>query len=190
MDTALWALGRGTGVAALVLFTVSIVLGVLTRSGRPLPGLPRFAVTLVHRDVSLTATVFLLIHIVSLFFDSYAQLRLVDTVLPFVAAYQPFWQGLGTLAFDLVIAVAVTGALRNVVGRRVFRVVHWGTYVLWPIAVAHAVGTGTDGTSAWFLTLAGVCTAAVVAAVVWRVTSRSVEYSGVRLPHRVKEKVS
>nr|BFF16385.1 hypothetical protein GCM10025699_76880 [Microbacterium flavescens] len=79
MDTALWALGRGTGVAALVLFTVSIVLGVLTRSGRPLPGLPRFAVTLVHRDVSLTATVFLLIHIVSLFFDSYAQLRRSST---------------------------------------------------------------------------------------------------------------
>ncbi len=31
MDAALWALGRGTGVSALVLLTVALLLGVLTR---------------------------------------------------------------------------------------------------------------------------------------------------------------
>lgn len=35
MDATLWALGRGTGVSALVLLTVALLLGVLTRAGCP-----------------------------------------------------------------------------------------------------------------------------------------------------------
>ncbi|WP_082454805.1 MULTISPECIES: ferric reductase-like transmembrane domain-containing protein [unclassified Frigoribacterium] len=182
MTEALWALGRGMGVAALVLFTAAVVLGVVTRSGRPLPGLPRFSVTLVHRDVSLFATAFLVVHIVALLFDPYAQLTLLDTVVPFFGDYEPFWQGLGTLAFDLTIAIALTGVLRRHVGRRLFRAVHWGTYLLWPVALAHAIGNGTNGTDAWFLALAGLCTASVVAAVVWRLSTRFVELDAQRLP--------
>lgn len=35
MDATLWALGRGTGVSALVLLTVALLLGVLTRQDAP-----------------------------------------------------------------------------------------------------------------------------------------------------------
>ena len=49
LDSALWALGRGTGVVALGLFTASLVLGVLARSGRPLGPLGRFGVADLHR---------------------------------------------------------------------------------------------------------------------------------------------
>ena len=43
--TALWYVSRATGVVALVLLTVVLLIGLLvTRQGR-LPGLPRFAVT-------------------------------------------------------------------------------------------------------------------------------------------------
>lgn len=183
MTEALWALGRGTGVAALVLFTAAVVLGVVTRSGRALPGLPRFSVTLVHRNVSLFATAFLVVHVVALLFDPYAQLTLLDTVVPFFGSFEPFWQGLGTLGLDLTVAVALTGMLRRHVGRRVFRAVHWGAYLLWPVALAHAIGNGTNGTDAWFLALAGACTLAVGGSVVWRVSTRFVELDDRRLPH-------
>ncbi|MET4053079.1 sulfoxide reductase heme-binding subunit YedZ [Frigoribacterium sp. PvP054] len=182
MTEALWALGRGTGVAALVLFTAAVVLGVVTRSGRPLAGLPRFSVTLVHRNVSLFATAFLLVHVVALLFDPFAQLTLLDIVVPFFGDFRPFWQGLGTLALDLTIAIALTGMLRRHVGRRVFRAVHWGTYLLWPVALAHAIGNGTNGTDAWFLALAGLCTVAVVASVAWRLSTRFVQLGTRRRP--------
>lgn len=44
MTDAVWAFGRVSGVVALILFTITLVLGVLTRSGRPLPGIPRFSI--------------------------------------------------------------------------------------------------------------------------------------------------
>ena len=35
LTDALWYLGRGTGVVALLMFTLTMVLGITTRSGRP-----------------------------------------------------------------------------------------------------------------------------------------------------------
>jgi predicted ferric reductase len=172
MDEALWALGRGTGIVGLILFTVSVVLGITVRGGRPLAGLPRFGVARLHRDVALLATTFIGIHLVSLLFDSYAQLKLVDVVLPFLASYRPFWLGLGTLAIDLVVAVVATALLRRRIGVKAFRVVHWATYALWPIAVAHAVGSGTDAARPWFLAIIAVCSAMVLGALGWRLSAR------------------
>lgn len=180
MNEALWALGRGTGVVALALFTVSVLLGILTRSGRPLLGLPRFSVTLVHRNVSVLATVFIAIHLLSLLGDSFAQLRVVDFVVPFLGASKPLWLGFGTVAVDLLIAVMVTGLLRRHVGLRVFRAVHWLTYAMWPIALVHSIGNGTDASKPWFIAFAVACSAAVVAAVGWRLTKGFVEYQSVR----------
>lgn len=172
MDEALWALGRGTGVVGLVLFSLALVLGVTVRAGAQLPGLGRFGVARLHRDVALLASAFIGIHLVSLLFDSYAQLDLVDLVLPFFASYRPMWLGLGTLAIDITIAVVITALLRHRVGARVFRVIHFGTYLLWPLALVHAIGAGTDSGEPWFLGTAAVCTVAVVVAVARRLVIR------------------
>lgn len=168
MNEALWALGRGTGIVALVLFTVTMVLGIVTRSGRPLPGIGRFGVADVHRTAALTGTGLIAVHLVSLFFDSYAQLNLVDFVFPFLGAYKPLWLGLGTVAVDLLVVVTAVSLLRHRVGPRVFKAVHYLTYALWPIALVHSLGNGTDAASTWFLGIASGCTAAVALAVLWR----------------------
>src|SRR6476620_899457 len=102
MTNALWYLGRGTGVSALVLFSLVMVLGTIVRSGRPLPGLPRYAVSAVHRTTSLTALGLLAIHILTLLFDPFAGLRLVNLVVPFTASYRPMWLGFGTLGAELI----------------------------------------------------------------------------------------
>jgi len=180
MSEALWAFGRISGIVALILFTVAVLLGVVTRSGRPLPGLPRFSVTLVHRNAAILASVFLVFHVGTLMLDSYAKLNPIDVLVPFLGAFRPFWQGLGTVAFDLLLAVMVTGLLRRWVGVRTFRAVHWLTYAIWPIAVAHGIGNGTNGTSRWFLLITAVCATAVLAGVIWRVSARFVELSHIR----------
>ncbi len=66
MNNALWYLGRGTGVVSLVLLTVVMVLGIGSRSGRPVFGLPRFGVVALHRSASMLAVAFLVIHVVTL----------------------------------------------------------------------------------------------------------------------------
>lgn len=187
---ALWALGRGTGTVTLVLLTVSVLLGILTRSGRPALGLPRFAVTRVHRNAGLLAAVMLTVHLVSLFFDPFAQLKIVDVLVPFLGSYRPFWLGLGTVALDLLLAVLVSSLLRRHIGLTVWKGVHWATYGLWPVALTHGLGNGTDAFTPWFLAVTGVCVLSAVAAVVWRVQEGFVERHAHRVersaPHRAE----
>lgn len=181
MSEALWALGRGSGMAALVLLTFAVASGILTRSGRPLLTVPRFGVVELHRSTALLGSMFVGIHIVSLFFDPYAQLHLIDAIAPFAGAYKPFWLGLGTLAFDLLIAITLTGLLRHRLGLRTFRAVHWLSYALWPIALAHALGNGTDSGSGWFLATAFACTVVVASATTWRLRRNFQEHQHTRV---------
>jgi len=187
MSDALWYVGRGTGVASLLLLTVVVALGIATRSGRAIFGLPRFAVAAVHRSASLTAVVFLLVHVGSLYFDPYAQLHLVDFLVPFVGAHRPLWLGLGTVGLDLIAALVVTSLLRHRIGLRTWRAVHWLAYLSWPVALSHALGNGTDNGTWWLRGLAGACTVAVLGAVGWRLSERFQEYGDARVPPQPRD---
>jgi sulfoxide reductase heme-binding subunit YedZ len=181
---ALWYLGRGTGVVALVVFTITVVLGITTRSGRSALGIGRFGVAELHKTASLTGVGLILVHVGTLLFDPWAQLHLVDTVLPFLAGFRPLWQGLGTLAVDLLALLTVSSLLRHHIGPRVFRALHWTAYGMWPLAMAHALGTGSDATTSWFRGLAVACAAVVMAALTWR-TSTGFAERGMRRRPRV-----
>ena len=173
----LWALGRGNGIVALAFMTLSVALGVATRSARPLFALPRFGVADVHRFVALAGTLLVGLHLGLLFMDPYAKLKLIDFVVPFLGSYRPIWQGLGTVAVDLLIVIVITSLLRQRLGVRTFRVIHWTTYLLWPIAMAHALGNGTDTGHLWFMAFAGVCALLVLITVVFRLRSDFTEYA-------------
>jgi predicted ferric reductase len=185
-DEALWAIGRGCGITALAFLTISVALGIVSRSGRSLLGLPRFGVADIHRFAALAGSLLVVLHMTLLFLDPYAQLRVVNFVVPFLGAYRPLWQGLGTLTFDLLVVIVLTSLLRHRLGLRVFRIVHWITYVLWPIALAHALGNGTDAHHVWFQAFAGCCALAVYSAVVWRSRANFTEYASARALGRTR----
>ncbi len=185
-SSALWYLGRGTGVVALVLLTLSVCLGVITRSGRRLPGLPRFSLADLHRTAALTGAGLVVLHVTTLLLDPYAQLRLTDLVLPFQGQYRPMYLGLGTLAVDLLLLVVTTSLLRHRLGPRVFRAVHWATYVLWPLALLHGLGIGTDAPATWFTAIAAGCAGVVATVGMWRLTPAFAERGRVRLPREVR----
>jgi sulfoxide reductase heme-binding subunit YedZ len=172
--SALWYIGRGTGVVTLVLFSIVVALGIATRSAQPVLGLPRFAVTAVHRSASLLACTFLAIHIVTMLADPAAPLYLVDIVVPFAGPYRALWLGLGTIAMELIVALVVTSLLRPRIGLRAWRFVHWAGYLAWPVAILHAVGTGTDNGQPWLWAVVAACVALVLASVWWRLSIRPV----------------
>ncbi|MDQ2729877.1 MAG: ferric reductase-like transmembrane domain-containing protein [Actinomycetota bacterium] len=165
---ALWYLTRGTGLVALVLLTVTMVLGITQVVRYARPGLARFVIAGLHKNASLLAVVFLGVHIVTAVADTFAPIRIVDVFVPFVGTYRPLWLGLGAVSFDLMIALIVTSLVRERIGLRVWKAIHWAAYASWPVALAHGLGTGTDTKLSWVLFVYIVCLVAVGAAVVWR----------------------
>lgn len=167
-NIALWYAARGTGMVALMLLTATVVLGVMGPLRTSTRSLPRFAVALLHRNIALLTLVFLVVHIGSSVVDRYAGIGWMDALVPFGSVYRPFWLGLGAAAFDLLIALIVTSLLRPWINQRLWRAVHWLAYACWPVAMVHALGTGTDAWHGWTLLVTLGCLGAVAVATVIR----------------------
>jgi hypothetical protein len=178
--SAYWYLTRGTGVVALLLLTTGLVLGVLTSTRWATPRWPRFVVSGLHRSVTLFALAFVVVHVLTTILDGYAPIGVKDAIIPFVARYRPIWVGFGAVAFDLLLALILTSLLRARVGFRAWRYVHWLAYASWPVALVHALGTGSDARTRWFGLLALLSIGSVIAAVLWRVTEARTAPGSVR----------
>jgi hypothetical protein len=176
-----WFLTRSTGIVLLLLLTVVTVIGVLV-AGRPATGrVPGFVPVDLHRRLTVVALVLLLGHVGASVVDTYVTITWLDAVVPFVTTYRPLWTGLGTLALDLVLLVALTSALRHRMSARAWRGVHLTAYAVWPLAVLHTLGDGSDARSAPLLVLTAGCVAAVLAAGWWRLRDEARFHGRVRL---------
>ncbi len=179
--TAFWYTTRATGFVALLLLTLSVGLGVMNvRRDQP-AAVPRFVLDAVHRNASLLAMAFLVVHIVTSVLDGFAPITLTDGIVPFISGYRPIWLGLGTVAFDLLIAVVITSLARRRLGYDAWRAVHWLAYASWPVAVVHGLGTGSDTKTGWALVITGVCVVAVLVAVVARASAGWPAHRGMRI---------
>lgn len=167
----LWYLTRSTGIVALLLLTASLVIGVATSTRSGSKRTSRFVVGGLHRNLSLASVAFVAVHVLTAEMDTFAPIGWAASVVPFVSSYRPIWLGLGTVAFDLLLALVATSLLRRHLGQRAWRAVHATAWLAWPVAVVHGLGTGSDARLGVvdFITLA--CIAAVVAAIAWRLSS-------------------
>jgi len=166
--TVLWYASRATGVVSLLLLSLVMIIGMLVNRQGRLPGLPAFAVTGLHRNLSLLAVGFVAVHVATAIADPYVTIRLIAAVVPFTSGYEPFWLGLGAVALDLLLALIVTSLVRARLGRRVWRGVHWLSYAVWPVAFVHCLGASTDLHSGGLKALAIGCALAVGGALLWR----------------------
>ena len=167
-SSALWYLTRATGLVSLILLTATVVLGTVASVGWTTERWPRFLSQSVHRNLSLFCLALIGVHIVSTVGDGYVPIGLADAVIPFRSIYRPIWVGLGALAFDMLLAVAITSALRRRIGVAAWRGVHWLAYACWPIAVVHGLGAGSDTKLPGALLVFAACIGSVTAAAAWR----------------------
>jgi sulfoxide reductase heme-binding subunit YedZ len=168
-STTIWYTMRATGIVALVLLTGTMVLGILTAGRSASRRWPAFTRADLHKRVSLLAMVFLALHVLTAVLDTYVSVGWAAIIVPFASPYRPLWTGLGTVGVDLMVAVAVSSALRQRISARTWRGIHWLAYGSWPVAMAHSLGMGTDASALWMDILAGLCVAAVTGALAWRI---------------------
>lgn len=168
---ALWYLTRGSGVVSLLLLTAGVVVGITTSTRWAKARWPRFVVEGLHRNLSLAATIFLGVHIASSVVDTYVSIRWLDAIVPFGGRYKPMWLGLGALSFDIFVAVALTSLVREHLGYRSWRAVHWLAYACFGLAVAHSLGIGTDRHQTWMMAINLGCISLVALSVLWRLAT-------------------
>ena len=167
----LWYLNRGSGVALLLVLTATLCLGILSARDGSRRLVPAFVSQQVHRNLGVLALVLVVGHICTAVVDTYVDIRWWQALSPVGATYKPLWLGLGSVAFDVMLLVVLTSALRRRLGQRAWHAVHLLGYLSWPIAMVHSAGIGTDATSSWGRQVGLGCLAAVVGATLVRVAA-------------------
>ena len=144
-----WLVSRASGVVAVILLSLSVLLG-LAMAARVLsrPGLKRAAVKL-HEQVALTAIFAIAAHGLSLLGDHWLKPGWSGVTLPFTLSYRPAFTGLGIIAGYLVVLVGPTFYLRRRIGARRWRRLHRLTTLAWLLSVIHTIGSGTDAHKLW-----------------------------------------
>jgi len=164
----LWYATRATGLVTMLLLTASVLLGILTTGRFAGDSWPRFLTVGLHRNLALLTAVFLALHVGTTVVDQFVSIPLTAAFLPFASDYKEYWLSLGAVALDLLIALVVTSLIRNRLGLRTWRWVHWAAYVCWPVALVHGFGAGTDRGTLWVFVLTIACAAVVAGVATWR----------------------
>jgi DMSO/TMAO reductase YedYZ heme-binding membrane subunit len=167
----LWFATRGSGIVSLILFSAVACLGLLSVARAQSPGWPRFLTVGLHRNLALLSVAFLVVHIATAILDPFTSLGWAAAVIPLASSYRPVAVALGVVSVDLALAVIVTSLLRERIGQRAWRAVHWAAYAAWPLAVAHTVTAGSDALAVWMLAATAACVLAVGACLFWRLTA-------------------
>jgi methionine sulfoxide reductase heme-binding subunit len=164
-----WYAARAAGVVAYILLSTVVVLGVTMAGKKKLHRWPRFAVEDIHRFGGILVGTFVAIHVVTIAIDSWLPFSLVSIVVPFISKYKPIWVGLGIVAAELLVALAITNRLRNrSLPYRFWRRAHYLNFAVWGGATLHNLGSGTDRGTPWLLAIMAATIGLVVAAVIWR----------------------
>lgn len=167
----LWFATRGAGIVSLILFSVVATLGLLAVARTQSARWPRFLTVELHRSLALLSVVFLAVHILTAVFDPFTHLGIGAALLPLASSYRPLPVAFGVVSVYLGTAVVVTSLLRDRIGHRVWRAVHWAAYAAWPLAVEHTLTAGSDAWAPWMLAVEATCIVLVGAALVWRVSA-------------------
>jgi len=146
-----WIVTRASGLLALVLVTISVLIG-LTLAGKP----TRDAVLLrrlrpLHEQTAIAGLVAIVIHGIALLCDPWLDVGIVSLAVPFTLHYATAFTGLGVIAAYLAFLLGLTYYVRNRIGARLWRTAHRATVVVYLLGVVHAFGAGTDSGSIWFL---------------------------------------
>jgi len=180
-STAVWYAARAGGIVAYVLLSVSVLAGITLAGKQHVPGLPRFAVEDVHRFLGLLAGLFIAIHVGSIALDTVVPFSLTQLVVPFTASYRPLATGLGIVALELLVAVAITNLLRSRLPHRIWRRAHYATFGVWLLATGHGILAGSDRDQTWLLVLYAIAVGLVAVASALRVGATSARRAGVAL---------
>jgi len=149
-----WITSRAAGIAALVLSSISVCVGLLM-GGRLLKRRgPDLRVT--HEALSLAALAALAVHGLTLIGDTYLHPSLADIAVPFLGGYKTLWTSTGIVAFWALLILGVSYYARARIGVQRWRKLHRLTALAWMLGVVHSLGEGTDAGQAWFLAMTAI----------------------------------
>ncbi len=139
-----WYLGRSAGLVSYWMLWSSVLLGVAV-SSRLFDGwLHRGWVFEFHRFFSLLVLLVIVFHALIMLPDPYAGFTLRELLIPFQSHLRNTAMSLGIIALYGAAFLSATFYVRGLIGQRAWRLLHYLTFGVYVLALAHGLLNGTD----------------------------------------------
>jgi sulfoxide reductase heme-binding subunit YedZ len=149
-----WMTSRAAGIAALVLSSMTVCVGLLM-GGRFVTS-HHLDLRVTHEALSLATLVALAVHGLTLIGDAYLHPSLGDVSIPFLSSYKTLWTSTGIVAFWGLAILGLSYYARTRNGVQRWRRLHRFAALAWIMGIVHSLGEGTDAGQTWFLAMTAI----------------------------------
>jgi hypothetical protein len=144
-----WYCVRALGFLAYLVLAASVLYGLLL-STKILDAIAHRPVSFaLHKDLSIVGLLLGALHGTLLVFDQSYRFTLVSILVPFESPYSPLTVGVGQLALYATAIVTASFYVRRHIGQKVWRLIHYITFLAFAGASFHGLASGSDSRSAW-----------------------------------------
>ncbi len=174
-----WLLGRTSAFISFAFLWMAMLLGLLmtNKLARIWPGGP-VALDL-HQFTSIAGLGFAVFHALILMGSKFLHYSLLDVFIPFHSdAYRQNWVGLGQVSLYGFAILIASFYVRRIITQRIWRALHFSSFLLFVTSMAHGLLTGTDTNTYWALALYGLAILSVTGLTLRRIGMALFKTSG------------
>lgn len=139
-----WYMERAAGFTSYELLSFTAILGVTGTSGIWDRWKLRYVMTQLHQFASILLLAFIALHLWGLHEDSTVPFPWAKLLVPFASTYRPLPTGCGVLTLYGILVLIVTSWIRDKVGVKFWRFVHFLSFPTFALVTIHGLLAGTD----------------------------------------------
>lgn len=139
-----WYVTRASALAAFLLMFAIIIWGTGMTTGYTYKITNPVKAWSIHKYMSISLGVLILVHMFSLLLDKFVNFNFVDILVPFVGTYKQPYLTLGIVGFYILAVVIFSSLLIRITHQKFWRALHYLVYPLFVISLFHGLLIGTD----------------------------------------------
>jgi len=152
-STGPWLIARASGFAAFIALSFDVIAGLVLSTRVGGRRLARGQLVELHSWLSPLALALVLGHAMVLLADGYIRFDALDLMIPFVAPYRGAAVGLGVISAYVALVVHASFAFRRRLGTKLWRRLHYLSFLAFGGGALHGILAGTDSRQPWAVVL-------------------------------------
>ncbi|MFA5051903.1 MAG: ferric reductase-like transmembrane domain-containing protein [Patescibacteria group bacterium] len=164
-----WVVTRAAGISSFILLALTTIIGISITTGLMFRFFSPATAWSIHRAIGSMLLVAVLLHVGSLFFDSFLNMGFADILIPFASFFRTTLVALGTIGFYLLLAILGTSLYTMTKYAKFWRFLHYFGFVMFVLLFLHGVLIGTDTREWWMKIIYWTSALAVTSFGVYRV---------------------
>ncbi|GIJ48661.1 ferredoxin [Virgisporangium aliadipatigenens] len=137
-------IAAAVGFASMFFLWLAIILGLSLARGWTMTSMKHSSLLALHGSMALIGLTLGIVHGFAQLAPADKTVHLIDVVVPFTNAVDPFGIGVGVIALEIMTALAISMTMQKLMGFHRWRALHSLAYAAYTLATGHILISGSE----------------------------------------------